>query len=699
MCRPPRHWFIVMLLVIVLVPSLLGAAEKAVPKADAEKPAITISEDIDEAVTREATKVKQEFETKFEAITVRKPFTWSEDTLAYTYAWVLSFPSKVPSLMQGIAQHSKVLGAFGTLVLILFLAAILYSFLWQKRVISWIEAKTKTLTRPFSGKGYAYFVVIVDIVTCALVPIVLLAFYGLFGWLFEYHSAWFTYVSRLLWLWLGTILISRVFKQLLTNEEVSKAARSYGPRVYRWIRVVILYSAAMLAVYWLVAIFEARKDVIDLLSFVISISIIFILLLLSLKKKAIFSVLPKLDNPIYNQLFRFVRYFYYPLILVTLVGALLWTFGYHDLGLIILRKIWMTALAFIAIALVHHIITTLLDRWLRSRTTHDEHAYKLVRTSKTILLYVTVLASFLIILNLLGLLDPLHRIMSFSIMQIGDTSIRFWTILKAVIIVISFYFAANLIQSYLDYKVYPALGVDPGLGLVLNTSFRYFIIAVAFIIALNIIGVDLKVLLVFAGAVGIGIGLGLQGLASNVISGFIIIFGRKIRKGDWIEEEGRLGQVSDIYLRATKMRTRDDIEYLVPNANLVAKTIINYSFSSPLIRIHVPVGVSYKSNPDKVREILMDVASRNDMISHNRKPLVRFMEYADSSLDFELLVWINVRTTPREDAMSGLYFTIFEEFKKHGIEIPFPQRDVHVKTQPLAMEDVDVVHMHKKTRT
>ena len=673
--------YVFVFVVVLLFPGFLFAAGENAK--DTEKPTITISEDIDEAVTREAAKVKEEFEVKFELLAVRKPFTWSKDTLTYMYEWGLSIPSKVPLLLKGAADHSKVLGVSGTLILILFLAALLYSFFWQKRVISWIEAKTEPLARLFSGKSYTYFVVVIDIITCALIPIVLLGFYGLFCTLFDYRTNWFSYVGRLLWLWFGVTVTRRVFKQLLTNKDVSAAASLYGPRVYRWIRVIILYSAVMLAVYWFVAIFEARKDVIDLLAFFVSISITFFLLLLALRKKAIFSVLPKLENPIYRILYGFIRYFYYPLVLVTLSGALLWTFGYHDLGLIILRKIWMTTLAFVAIALIHHVITVLLDRWLRRLKSPDEHAIKLARTSKTILLYVTILASIIIILNLLGLLDPLQRIMSFPLMHVGDSAIRFWTILKAVIIVISFYFAANLVQSYLDYKVYPSLGVDPGLGLVINTSFKYFIIAIAFIVALNIIGVDLKVLLVFAGAIGIGIGLGLQSVASNVISGFIIIFGRKIRKGDWIEVDGRLGHVSDIYLRATKMKSRDDIEYLVPNANLVSNTIINYSYSSPLIRIHLPVGVSYKSDPDKVREILMDVAERNEMVFHGKKPLVRFMEYADSALSFELLVWINVRTIPKEDVMSSLYFTIFEEFKKHGIEIPFPQRDIHVKTQPL----------------
>jgi len=672
---------IAVLVAILLLPAVLGAVGKSAQKTDTDKPAIQISEEIDEAVSREAVKVKEEMADKFEALAVRDRFAWGTDTLTYMYAWFLSIPSKMPGMLDATTVHSKVLGVSGTIILILFLAAILYSFFWQKRVVLWIAEKTKPLGRLLSQKGHAYFVVGVNISTSVLVPAVLLAVYTLFGVLFEYETSWFTYIGRLLWLWFGATLISRTFRELLTNKDVSSAAASRGPVVYRWIRVIVLYSAVVLALYWLVGIFEARKDVTALLSFFVSLSITIFLLLLVLRRKAIASVMPKLENPIYRSLSKFMRVVYYPLVLVTLSGALLWTFGYDDLGLVILKRIWTTLLAVIAIVMAHHILTVFLAGWMRRIDSGDDHAYKLARNLKSILLFVTVIALFVTVLNLLGLLDPLHRLMSIPLMEIGDSTIRLWTIMKAMIIVISFYFVAILLQSYMDYKVYPILGVDPGLGFVINTTFKYLIISIAVFIALSIIGIDLKVLLVFAGAIGIGIGLGLQSIASNVISGFTIIFGRKIRRGDWIEVDGRLGQVGEIYLRATKMKSRDDIEYLVPNSNLISNTIVNYSFSSPLIRIHLPVGVSYKSDPDVVRKILIDCATNNTLLSHAKKPIVRFMEYADSSLNFELLVWINVRTVPKEDAMSALYFSIFEEFKKQGIEIPFPQRDVHVKTQ------------------
>jgi small-conductance mechanosensitive channel len=215
---------------------------------------------------------------------------------------------------------------------------------------------------------------------------------------------------------------------------------------------------------------------------------------------------------------------------------------------------------------------------------------------------------------------------------------------------------------------------------ILPWEFKYTFIAIGVLISLKVVGLDLRFLLVFAGAAGIGIGLGLQHIAANIISGFTIIFGGKIRKGDWLEVEKGLGVVTDIYLRATKVRTRDNIEYLIPNSNLISSTIVNYSLSSPMIRIDLPVGVSYRSDPQQVKKILLEVAEKEPMVSKYQKPEVRFSEYGDSSINFNLLIWIDVRVTPRRAVRSALYFTIFEELKKAGIEIPFPQRDIHVRS-------------------
>jgi small-conductance mechanosensitive channel len=270
--------------------------------------------------------------------------------------------------------------------------------------------------------------------------------------------------------------------------------------------------------------------------------------------------------------------------------------------------------------------------------------------------------------------------MSFPLFHLGENVVTLWIIVNAVLILLVFIFGTRLVQSYLDYKVYPSLGIDEGLGYALNTFLKYFLIVVGFLFSLKIVGIDLRFLLVFAGAIGIGLGLGLQNMAANMISGFSIIFGGKIRKGDWIESGGTLGVVTDIYLRATKVRTRDNIEYLIPNSELISNTIVNYSLSSPMVRLALPLGVSYNADTREVEKILLAVAEAEPLVSDYQKPVARLIGYGDSSVDFELLIWFDVRNIGRRKIRSALYFAIFDEFKKAGIEIPFPQRDIHIRS-------------------
>jgi potassium-dependent mechanosensitive channel len=368
---------------------------------------------------------------------------------------------------------------------------------------------------------------------------------------------------------------------------------------------------------------------------------------------------------------------------VSFLAALLWCFGYRQMGRLVLAKIWFTLGAFLAIMLLYHTVSAWLAAWSRKLDHGDEAGQRFVRCLRSLLIYLTVVVTGMVVLHLLGLLDPLQRVMSFSIFQLGETQVNSWNILKGVLILFVFVLASRPLQAYLDYKVYPGLGIDPGLGYALNTFFKYVSLILGVLFSLILVGIDLRFLLVFAGAAGIGIGLGLQNMTANIISGFSIIFGGKIRRGDWIEVGDTLGVVLDIYLGATKVRTRDNIEYLIPNANLISDTIVNYSLSSPMIRIELPVGVSYNADPREVEKILIKAAEEEVLVSKHERPVVRFVGYGDSAVNFELLIWIDVRAVARRAVRSALYFTIFEELKKVSIEIPFPQRDIHIRTPNL----------------
>ena len=641
---------------------------------------VALSGEMGNVMVSEAAKVKEEFQQKVRSLFKRHPLGWDLNTITYLYGLALSLPGKIPDFTRFVIEQGKVLGIIGSILVFVFLVGIFYSLLGQRRVMTLVEQKVEPLTAYIPEAAYPFVMSGIKIVVSALIPLLLLGAFALINAMIVYSAVWFQLVGRLLELWVAGALLLRLLKESLTSN-LFKATEQYGQTIYHWVRLALLYAIFGMAAYWTAEAFEIREDVLALLRFAISVSITVVLLILHLNKKAFLSLLPKLPIPSYTNFRRFLEKYYFPLLIVSFLGALLWCFGYKALGRLILVKIWFTGAAFVLIMLLYQALQRFLNEWLLSLDRADEDARVFIGALRSILKYATVLAVLIVVLNMLGILNPLQRMMSFPIFSIGGTTVTFWVIVLAILILLVVVHVSRLVQAYFDYKVYPSFGVDPGLGYAINTVIKYISFGIGILIALNIVGINLRFLLVLTGAIGVGVGFGLQNMAANVISGFTIIFGGKIRKGDWIEVQSMMGEVKDIYLRATKVRTRDNIEYLVPNSNIVSNIMVNYSLSSPLIRMELPVGVSYSSDPRQVERILMAAAENEPLVDKTHGPGVRFVEFADSSMNFELLIWIDVRKTPRRKVKSNLYFAIFEAFAKEGIEIPFPQRDVHMRSK------------------
>jgi small-conductance mechanosensitive channel len=678
--KPIRVSLILLFTGLLMVVPYVNAQDKIDDVTKKKKPSIAISEEMDDVMIREAAKVKEELQEKARTLFKRLPLGWDLDTISYLYKMVLSLPNKIPVFTRFLIEQSKVLGGIGSILVLVFFIGVLYSLLGQQRVMGSVERRVELLIKYIPEASYPFVISGIKVVVSALIPLLLLGAFSLINAMIDYSETWFQLIGRLLGLWAAGALLLRLLKESLT-QNLFKVPEHYGWTIYRWARLALLYAIFGIAVYWATEAFEIREDVLSILRFAISVSITMVLLILFLNKKAFMSLLPELPIPSYMNFRRFLEKYYFPVLIVSFLAALLWCFGYRALGRLILVKIWFTGVAFVFIMFLYHSLGRYLDTWYQRLDRTDEDALGLIGALRSILKYTTFLAVLIIVLNLLGLLYPLQRMMSFPIFHLGDTIITFWLIVIAILILLAIVYASRLVQAYFDYRIYPTFGIDPGLGYAINTVIKFTSLGIGCLIALNILGINLRFLLVFAGAIGVGVGLGLQNMAANVISGFTIIFGGKIRKGDWIEVEAMMGEVTDIYLRATKVRTRDNIEYLVPNSNIISNTMVNYSLSSPLIRIELPVGVSYNADPHKVEKILLSAAENEPLVDKIHKPAVRFVEYADSSINFELLVWIDVRKTPRRKVRSNLYFVIFEELAKAGIEIPFPQRDVHIRSE------------------
>jgi potassium efflux system protein len=222
-------------------------------------------------------------------------------------------------------------------------------------------------------------------------------------------------------------------------------------------------------------------------------------------------------------------------------------------------------------------------------------------------------------------------------------------------------------------------GTPHGVQFAVSKIVRYAVTAIGLVGAFNTMGFRLDALLAASAVVAVGIGFGLQNIAQNFISGLILLFEQPVRHGDFVRVGGTLGTVEDIGLRATHIITRDEVTIIVPNSALITAEVVNHSRPTTSLRIRVGVGVAYGTDPELVRRVLADVAKLSDAVLDTPKPEVRLEDFGDSSLLFALLCWI---PHARDDLRisSALRFAIERAFRESGIVIPFPQREVRIKS-------------------
>ncbi|MBI1271876.1 mechanosensitive ion channel [bacterium] len=241
------------------------------------------------------------------------------------------------------------------------------------------------------------------------------------------------------------------------------------------------------------------------------------------------------------------------------------------------------------------------------------------------------------------------------------------------------YFTGKL-QRWMAEKLNKRPSLDYGTAQSITSILRYALIGIGFVIILQAAGIDLSTVTVMAGALGIGVGLGLQNIVSNLVSGLVVMFERPVKVGDRIEVGGVLGDVVKLSLRAATIRTNDNIEIIVPNNEFINGNVTNWSHSSRDVRLNIPVGVSYSSDPETVRECLLAAAEDCKMVLEDPSPDVIFDGFGDSALNFELRVYTSTHVDKPRVLKSALNFLIFQKLKEADIEIPFPQRDLHLKS-------------------
>lgn len=229
-------------------------------------------------------------------------------------------------------------------------------------------------------------------------------------------------------------------------------------------------------------------------------------------------------------------------------------------------------------------------------------------------------------------------------------------------------------------RMFERRDMDESLQYLLLKVTNYVILLVGVFIALNIIGIQLTALVALAGVAGLALGFGLQTIVSNFVSGIIIMAERNIVIGDIIEVGDEMGEVVNIEARATTIKTFDNVSVVVPNEDFIAEEVVNWSHGDPKVRVHVPVGVAYGSDVERVRDLLLDIAEGHDEVMETPEPAVRFEEFGDSALKFLLLAWVRDPTI-RKGVQSDLNFEIERRFREEEITLPFPQRSVWFRNE------------------
>ena len=284
------------------------------------------------------------------------------------------------------------------------------------------------------------------------------------------------------------------------------------------------------------------------------------------------------------------------------------------------------------------------------------------------------------------LLTSIYHLFTRSLFKLGDNDVSLGKILYILLSFVILTFLARRIKKLLVEKILVNTSMEPGARATVGTVTKFVFIVVGSIIIIQTAGIDMMALTFIAGALGVGIGFGLQNITDNFISGVIILFEKPIKVGDRIDVGDVQGNVMSISFRATQILTNDNISIIVPNSEFISSRVINWSHNDRNIRFRIPVGVSYNEDPDKIKKILLEVADKNPHVLKKPEPTVLFDEYADSSLNFLLAVWTSTHTDKPRVLKSELYFEIFRKFKEHNVEIPFPQRDIHIKSDSIPLD-------------
>jgi len=276
------------------------------------------------------------------------------------------------------------------------------------------------------------------------------------------------------------------------------------------------------------------------------------------------------------------------------------------------------------------------------------------------------------------ILEQLTGIINKPFFELGGFSLTLFSIFYVLALFIGLYFISSRLRAFLIKRLGRSQTYNPNVESVLSLT-HYAVLAIGLFIILQSAGLDLSALAVLAGALGIGLGFGLQNITNNFVSGLIILFERPVKVGDRIEVKDVAGQILRIGMRSSTVLTNDNISIIVPNSDLISHPVVNWSHTDDIVRLKIPIGVSYKSDPHKVVSVLQEVLNKAPGLVKGQSSSVVLDGFGDSSLNFIVRVWTQDFAKRPGALRHQINMAIWDALKEADIEIPFPQMDLHVK--------------------
>ena len=350
-----------------------------------------------------------------------------------------------------------------------------------------------------------------------------------------------------------------------------------------------------------------------------------------------------------------------PLIQPTIAVILLWT------GIAIARGAgWPYAIVNVAVSLMNAwIVIRLASVAIRNR----EWAHILSAI-------VWIIAA----LNILGLLQPAVDALDSIALPLGDVRISALTILHALVLLSILLWFAAFAARLIERRIGSLPNISPSAQVLFAKFVKFMLVTVAVLVAVGSVGIDLSVLAVFGGAVGVGVGFGLQKIVANFFSGIILLLDKSIKPGDTIGLAGTYGKIQSLNARFVSVVTRDGIEHLIPNEELIVNRVENWTYSNNEVRLKIPIGIAYGSDIRKAMALCVDATGAAERVLDTPKPVCLLKGFGDSSVDLEIRFWVRDPENGVSNVKSTILLDLWDRFGENGIEIPFPQRDLHLRS-------------------